>query len=92
MSARIGWVNYSSCLYVGVSPSGLSLRNHFFLSRDDELLIPWSDLKLLSRGWLGLSVLLFVKRPRMKIRIGCGLFHGLKIIRAIEQQLSRGRS
>ena len=87
MSARIGWVNYQSCLFIGVSTSGLSMLNLFPLG-DEELLIPWPQIRFLGRGWFGLSVLLYVKGPRMKVRVGCGITGGLKIVRAIEKKLS----
>ncbi len=90
MSAKVGWINFQSCVCIGVSPAGLSLSidGPFNIAQpDSNLLVPWSQIKLLGRDCLHLGLWLYFKKARTKVWIGIGLFGGGDILREVEKHL-----
>ena len=87
MTAHIGWMAYKSCVRVGTSSEGLTLRVEFpFQLGHPDLFIPWTRLKFIGLGTLGLSVRLLLDNDDVPINISFGLLGGAPVLNAIAQQ------
>ena len=75
-SARLGSVNYGSCLRFVSGPAGLAIAVLFaFRPGHRPLFVPWSDVSVrLSKGWVfSYTDFYFAKHPGIRLRIHRGL-------------------